>query len=146
MLGDARAMAKIVGLGGVFFKAKDPEALRGWYRDVLGLEIQDWGGALLWNEPAPAKTYAVFAVFEDTTQYLRPSERPFMINFRVDDLDAMLAVVGERGGRVLDRRDESADGRFGYVVDPEGTLLELCQPPPPPPPSYVPATSPSNAR
>jgi predicted enzyme related to lactoylglutathione lyase len=131
-------VAKIVGLGGVFFKAREPEALRAWYRDVLGLEMHDWGGALLWNEPA-AKTYGVFAVFEETSEYLAPSPKPYMINFRVDDLDAMLAAIRDRGGRVLERRDESADGRFGYVVDPEGTLLELWQPPAPPPPSYVPA-------
>ena len=136
-------MAKIVGLGGVFFKAGDAEALRAWYRDVLGLEMHDWGGAILYNEPAqqtpPQRTYAVFTVFEDTTTYLRPSERPFMINFRVDDLDGLLAQIRERGGRVLDRREEGADGRFGYAVDPEGTLLELWQPPPPPPASYLPA-------
>lgn len=132
-------MAKILGLGGVFFTATDPEALRAWYRDVLGLEMHDWGGALLWNDTlgamptAPAKTYAVFAVFEEATPYLRPSHKPFMVNFRVDDLDALLALVRERGGTVLERREESADGRFGYVVDPEGTLLELWQPPGAPP-------------
>ena len=132
-------MAKIVGLGGVFFKAREPEVLRAWYREVLGLEMLDWGGALLWNEPQ-TKTYGVFAVFEDSTQYMRPSDKPYMINFRVDDLDAMLAAVRERGGNVLDRRDDSADGRFGYVVDPEGTLLELWQPSSPPPKPWVPAT------
>lgn len=130
-------MAKILGLGGVFFKATDADALRAWYRDVLGLEIQDWGGALLFNDPAPAKTYGVFAVFEASTKYLEPSPKPFMVNLRVDDLDALLALVRERivgrAGQVLDRREESADGRFGYVVDPEGTLLELFQPPSAPP-------------
>ncbi len=136
-------MAKILGLGGVFFKATDADALRDWYRDVLGLEIQDWGGALLFNDaPAapgapPAKTYGVFAIFEDTTKYLEPSSKPFMVNLRVDDLDALLALVRARivgrAGQVLDRREESADGRFGYVVDPEGTLLELFQPPTAPP-------------
>lgn len=130
-------MAKILGLGGVFFKATDADALRAWYRDVLGLEIQDWGGALLFNDPAPAKTYGVFAVFEASTKYLEPSSKPFMVNLRVDDLDALLALVRERivgrAGQVLDRREESADGRFGYVVDPEGTLLELFQPPSAPP-------------
>lgn len=97
-------MAKIVALGGVFFKAKEAARLRAWYRDVLGLDIHDWGGALLWNEVTTARTYAVLAMFEDTTEYLRPSERPFMINLRVDDLDGMLALVRERGGRVLERR------------------------------------------
>ncbi len=133
-------MAKIVALGGVFFKAKEAARLRAWYRDVLGLDIHDWGGALLWNEVTTARTYAVLAMFEDTTEYLRPSERPFMINLRVDDLDGMLALVRERGGRVLERREDSADGRFGYVVDPEDTLIELWQAPLP----KAPTTSPSN--
>ena len=118
-------MAKVVGVGGIFVKARDPAALRAWYRDCLGVEIHDWGGAQLWNE---GKTYAVWSSFKADTKYFEPSERDFMINFRVDDLDGLLAQLRERGARVLDRREDTDDGKFGYVVDPEGTLLELFQP------------------
>lgn len=118
-------MAKVVSLGGVFVKAREPELLRAWYRDQLGVEIHDWGGAQLFNA---AHSYGTWSAFADTTAYFAPSDKPFMINFAVDDLDALLAGLRERGARVLDRREDTPDGKFGYVVDPEGTLLELWQP------------------
>src|SRR5437868_5877601 len=119
-------MAKILGLGGVFVKASDPVGLRAWYRDVLGLHIDDWGGSQLWNDGP--RNYSAWSAFAAETSYFAPSDKPFMINFRVDDLDGMLAKVRAKGGKVLDRREDTPDGAFGYVVDPEGTLLELFQP------------------
>ncbi|HEY0476863.1 MAG TPA: VOC family protein [Kofleriaceae bacterium] len=127
-------MATVLGIGGVFVKSKDAEALRGWYREMLGFEIQEWGGAQLWAAPAAAagapaeRTYSVWSAFGAETKYFAPSEREFMVNLRVDDLDGLLAKLRERGAQVLDRRDDSADGKFGYVVDPDGTLLELWEP------------------
>jgi catechol 2,3-dioxygenase-like lactoylglutathione lyase family enzyme len=118
-------MAKVLGIGGVFVKAKDPDALRAWYRDVFGLDIQSWGGAQLFNE---GKTFGVWSPFSLATDYFDPSTKDFMINFRVDDLDAVLGMLRERGARVLDRREDTDDGKFGYVMDPEGTLLELYEP------------------
>ena len=120
-------MPNVVGLGGIFVKARDPDALRTWYRDMLGVRIESWGGAQLWNEPAK-RSYAVWSAFSASSDYFKPSDRDFMINFRVDDLDGMLAMLRERGAQVLERREDSPDGHFGYVVDPEGTLLELWQP------------------
>ncbi len=119
-------MATVLGIGGVFVRSKDPDALRAWYRDLLGLDIQDWGGAQLSSTPGP---YGVWSAFRADTTYFAPSERDFMINLRVDDLEALLARLRAGGARVLDRREDSADGKFGYVVDPDGTLLELWQPP-----------------
>ena len=120
-------MAKVTGIGGVFVKSRDPKALSAWYADVLGFTIDPWGGSQLEND---AKTVGVWNAFAADTKYFEPSDKPFMINFRVDDLDGMLARVREKGGQVLDRREDSAEiGKFGYVVDPEGTLLELWQPP-----------------
>jgi catechol 2,3-dioxygenase-like lactoylglutathione lyase family enzyme len=124
--GYVAAMATVLGIGGVFVRSRDPDALRAWYRDLLGLDIQDWGGAQLWSTPG---TYGVWSAFRADTTYFAPSEREFMINLRVDDLEALLADLRARGARVLDRREDSADGKFGYVVDPDGTLLELWQPP-----------------
>lgn len=127
-------MAAVVGIGGIFIKSRAPEAYQAWYREVLGLDVQSWGGAQLWNERDAngrgPRTYAVWASFAPDTKYFEPSEREFMINFRVDDLDGVLARVAEKGGNVLPKRDETEDGRFGYVLDPEGVLLELFQPAP----------------
>jgi catechol 2,3-dioxygenase-like lactoylglutathione lyase family enzyme len=118
-------MAKVLGVGGVFFKAKDPAALRNWYRDKLGLSIEDWGGSVLHSEP---KTFTIWNPFAADSTYF---PGPLMINFRVDDLDALLAKLRADGVNVLDRYEKTDDGAFGYVVDPEGTMLELWQPPPP---------------
>jgi catechol 2,3-dioxygenase-like lactoylglutathione lyase family enzyme len=119
-------MATVLGIGGVFVRSRDPDALRAWYRDMLGLDIQDWGGAQFMATP---DSYGVWSAFRADTTYFAPSEREFMVNLRVDDLDALLAQLRARGARVLDRREDGADGKFGYVVDPDGTLLELWQPP-----------------
>jgi catechol 2,3-dioxygenase-like lactoylglutathione lyase family enzyme len=119
-------MATVLGIGGVFVKSRDPDALRAWYRDMLGLEIHDWGGAQL---PSGAQAYSVWSAFRADTAYFAPSDREFMINLRVDDLDELLARLRALGARVLDRREDGGDGKFGYVVDPDGTLLELWQAP-----------------
>ena len=118
-------MARVLGIGGVFVKSRDPDALRAWYRDVLGFELQPWGGAEL---ESTGKSSSVWTPFKETTEYFLPSDKAFMINFRVDDLDGMLARAREHGANVLDRREDADYGKFGYVLDPEGTLLELYQP------------------
>jgi predicted enzyme related to lactoylglutathione lyase len=115
-------MASVLGIGGIFVKSKDADALRTWYRDMLDLEIQEWGGAQLWS--TPAKSYAVWSAFRAESTYFAPSPREFMVNLRVDDLAGLLAKLRALGANVLDRREESGDGKFGYVVDPDGTLLE----------------------
>jgi predicted enzyme related to lactoylglutathione lyase len=117
-------MATILGIGGVFLKSKDPKALAAWYRDVLGIDIQGWGGATF---PGEAGTVTTWNAFAATTDYFRPSEREVMLNFRVDDLEGLLAQLRARGANVLDRREDGEFGKFGYVLDPDGTLLELWQ-------------------
>ena len=116
---------RVVGIGGIFVKAQDPVGLRAWYRDNLGFDIHEWGGAELHNR---AGSHGVWAAFAGDTKYFEPSEKAFMINFRVDDLDPLLERLRARGARVLDRREDAPFGAFGYVVDPEGTLIELWQP------------------
>jgi predicted enzyme related to lactoylglutathione lyase len=115
-------MAKVLGLGGVFVKAKDPAALCAWYREMLGIEIAAWGGAKLANE---AKTYGVWSAFKADSEYF---DGPFMINFRVDDADALVAELRAKGANVLERREDGEFGKFRYVIDPDGTLLELLEP------------------
>jgi len=124
-------MAKVTGIGGVFFKSRDPGALGAWYRDRLGLDIRPWGGVpLVWrDDPRAAKGYTVWSPFAEDSKHFAPSERPFMVNLRVDDLDGVLDRLRAAGDRVLDeRREDAPNGRFGYALDPDGTLLELWQP------------------
>lgn len=120
-------MAKVLGIGGVFFKSSDPESLQAWYRDRLGFDLKPWGGAVfLFNRrDKPGVSCTVWSPFKEDTKHFEPSDRPYMVNLRVDDLEGMLAQLREAGARVLDRREDAENGKFGYVVDPDGTLLEL---------------------
>lgn len=121
-------MAKVTGLGGIFFKARDPAALGAWYAKHLGLNVEKWGGARF-EDNAGSAGYTLWSPFAADTGYFAPSTQPYMINFRVDDLDALLAQLRADGIQVDDRIDESEYGRFGWLMDPEGTRIELWQPP-----------------
>jgi predicted enzyme related to lactoylglutathione lyase len=125
-------MQRVTGIGGIFIKARDPERLRAWYRDHLGIDVQDWGGAVFrWQtperpEPEGSTTWSVFA---EDSDYFAPSRARFMVNYRVDDLDAVLAALRAEGCEVDERIEASEFGRFGWVMDPEGNRVELWQPP-----------------
>ena len=148
-------MKRVTGIGGVFFKARDPEALRAWYREHLGLDIQDWGGTSFRAPTAPnrhatrdgpgggAETTAaadsatdaasedvtVWSIFPASSTYFDPSKAPFMINYRVPDLAALLAALRAEGCVVDERTETSEFGSFGWVMDPEGNRIELWEPP-----------------
>ena len=124
-------MRRVTGVGGIFFKAKDPAALGAWYRDRLGLAVEDWGGALFrWKEdPSEGGGATVWSPFPADTDYFAPSPSPFMVNFRVADLHALLAALRAEGCDVQDKVEESEYGKFGWVLDPEGNKLELWEPP-----------------
>lgn len=123
-------MQRVRGIGGVFFKAADPKALSAWYRDVLGVKTEDWGGAFFrWdalNGSDGAGT--VWSPFSQETKYFAPSQKPYMFNFVVDDLDAMLTQARAAGAVVEDKIMDEDNGRFGWIMDPEGNRLELWQP------------------
>lgn len=126
-------MRRVTGIGGIFFKARDPVALRAWYAEHLGVDVQDWGGAAFsWTDDAgkPAGGMTVWNISPDTTDYFDPSAASFMINYRVADLHALLALLKEEGCRVLEKVEESEYGKFGWVMDPEGNKVELWEPPP----------------
>jgi catechol 2,3-dioxygenase-like lactoylglutathione lyase family enzyme len=124
-------MKRVTGIGGIFFKAKDPAALAAWYRTHLGLAVEDWGGAAFrWaDDPAGARGTTIWSPFPQDTRYFEPDPSPFMVNLRVADLHALLAVLRTEGCQVLDKVEESAFGKFGYVIDPEGHKVELWEPP-----------------
>ncbi len=125
-------MNRVTGIGGIFIKGKDPDRLRNWYRRHLGLDIQDWGGlAFRWHTPERPNLdgSTVWSIMPSTSDYFDPSTAPFMVNYRVDDLRALLAVLREEGCDVDDKVDESEFGKFGWVMDPEGNRVELWEPP-----------------
>jgi len=125
--------ARVLGIGGIFFKARDPEALRAWYRKHLGLAITDWGGVVfepMATSPAGRQATLVWTIFPAQTRHFEPSTSPFMINYRVDDLDQLLAALRAEGCAVDERVESSEYGRFGWLSDPEGNRLELWEPPP----------------
>lgn len=122
------APGRITGIGGIFFRSKDPKALAAWYRDVLGLPIESWGGAALPYDAPGHPPVLVWNAFPDNSDYFAPSARPFMLNFAVDDLDAFLARLKAKGVAVLKRDDSDPNGRFAWILDPDGTKIELWQP------------------
>jgi predicted enzyme related to lactoylglutathione lyase len=124
-------MRRVTGIGGVFFKARDPKALGEWYRVHLGLNIEEWGGvAFKWADDNPTGTGStIWSPFKEDTSYFAPSTSPFMVNFRVEDLHALLVALRAEGCAVDVKVEESEYGKFGWVVDPEGNKVELWQPP-----------------
>ena len=121
-------MAKVLGVGGVFFKSGDPAALRAWYAGALGLATEDHG-VMFAPDTMPKGAFTLWSPFPATTDYFAPSDQAFMVNLVVDDLDAILARVKAAGGQVMDRIEEYDYGRFGWFIDPDGHKVELWQPP-----------------
>ena len=119
---------KITGVGGIFIKSKDPKALAAWYRDVLGIKIESWGGAMLRYDAPGHPQEVVWSAFPAGSGYFAPSTRDVMLNFAVDDLDAFLEKLRAKGVKTLKTTD-SPDGRFAWIMDPEGNKIELWQPP-----------------
>jgi catechol 2,3-dioxygenase-like lactoylglutathione lyase family enzyme len=109
---------KVTGIGGVFFKADDADALRSWYREKLGIDVDPtWGGAQFGD--------TVWTIFPASTKHFDPSTKPYMLNYRVKDLDAMLAQLRAAGVKVEDKVDDTEFGRFAWATDPEGNRIEL---------------------
>lgn len=124
-------MAKVTGIGGVFFKSrKDHKALAAWYQKHLGLTLEEWGGAILkWpDDKADDKGLTVWHVAEKDSKWFSPSDSSFMINYRVDDLDALLAQLKAGGVEVLKGPESDDNGKFAWILDLDGNKVELWQP------------------
>ncbi len=126
-------MQRVTGIGGIFFKAKDPVALREWYRKHLGIDVQPWGGTgFRWTdaEGKPAAGTTVWSIGGADGDHFAPSKASFMVNYRVADVHALVAALRAEGCDVLEKIDESEYGKFAWVIDPEGNKAELWEPPP----------------
>lgn len=123
---------RVLGIGGIFIKAKDPAALSRWYERHLGFDLEAWGGVVfqpMMKSPAGRGAQLVWNFFPQDATYFDPTTASFMINFRVDDLDAVIAAL-RAGGCDVDERTESSEfGKFGWARDPEGNRFELWEPP-----------------
>jgi predicted enzyme related to lactoylglutathione lyase len=124
-------MAKVLGVGGLFFKSPDPVKLQGWYAKWLGIEVQgDQGMSFAMFQPGtmPADGYTVWSAFESGTTYFAPSTKEFMFNLVVDNLEAALQQVAAGGAQVVGEMQKSEYGNFGWFMDPDGNKVELWQP------------------
>lgn len=119
---------RITSVGGIFFRSRDPKALMAWYRDVLGLKVEDWGGVVMSYDAPKHPPEVTVTAFTETSAMMAPSRREFMINFAVDDLDAFIARIKAKGVAVLKRDDSDPYGRFAWILDPDGTKIELYEP------------------
>ena len=122
---------KVLGLGGVFVRARDPKALGAWYREHLGLDVQDFGGCFgaMFNFAEREPGYQLWTAFPATTKNFGSETQPHMLNFRVADLDGLLAQLRAAGVTVDEKVDRSEFGSFGWCLDGEGNRVELWQPP-----------------
>ena len=123
-------MARVTGIGGVFLRARDPKALAQWYADHLGVVLSEYGGInFLWSDEVPPQTgLTTWSLFPADTKYFGSDQQQAMINYRVDDLDALLEKLSAAGVTVDPKREDADYGRFAWITDPEGNRLELWQP------------------
>jgi len=125
-------MKRVTGIGGIFFKAEDAPALQAWDKQHLGIDVQPWGGtAFMWTDDAgePAGGMTIWSISPAESEQFAPSDAPFMVNYRVEDVHALVAALREEGCNVLDTIEDSEFGKFAWVIDPEGNKVELWQPP-----------------
>ena len=120
-------MAKVLGVGGIFFKSPDPKRLYEWYAKYLGMELEDWGTAYF-PQNLPANSQTVWSAFPAETNYFDPSEKGFMFNLIVDDLEEALTQVKAGGAGIVENIEKMEYGSFGWFVDPDGNKVELWEP------------------
>jgi catechol 2,3-dioxygenase-like lactoylglutathione lyase family enzyme len=125
-------MKRVTGIGGVFFRSKDPTATNAWYKEHLGVPVGEHGHASFrWrdDEQPQRRGITAWAAFEADTDYFGTSGQQWMVNYCVEDLDALLVELGREGVEIGPRREEHAYGKFAWIVDPDGNRIELWEPP-----------------
>lgn len=123
-------MKRVTGIGGIFFKCKDPDKMKEWYKSHLGLETTQYGVNFEWRDEAdPSKKGStVWSPFSDKTKYFEPSPKEFMINYRVDNIEALVEGLKVEGVTVLDKVESYDYGKFVHILDLEGNKVELWEP------------------
>ncbi len=123
-------MKKVTGIGGIFFKCKDPNKMRAWYNDHLGINSSEWGANFEWNEAddITKKGSTAWNLFAETTNYFEPSTKDFMINYRVENLEALVAELQKEGVTIVDQIESFDYGKFVHIMDMEGNKIELWEP------------------
>jgi predicted enzyme related to lactoylglutathione lyase len=122
-------MARVTGIGGVFLRSKDPKRLTAWYAQHLKLPVTEWGVSFDWKDEVPAGTgTTAWSIFADDTQYFGDEPRQAMINYRVDDLDALLTQLAAAGVWIDTKRQDEGYGKFAWIKDCDGNRIELWQP------------------
>lgn len=121
-------MAKVLGIGGVFFKSKNPDELKKWYKETLGIESNDFASIFEWkHQSGITGGITLWAPFQDSTDYFVPSEKEYMINFVVDNFDEFIEKLEQKWVPILSKMDEP-QWKFAHILDPEGTKIELWEP------------------
>lgn len=123
-------MKKVTGIGGVFFKCKDPKAVNEWYKTHLGFETTPYGTSFEWmdKDNPEKKGTTVWNPFKQETNYFEPSEKEFMINYRVENLEALVEQLKNEGVTIVDKMETYDYGKFIHIMDPEGNKIELWEP------------------
>ena len=123
-------MKRVTAIGGIFFKCQDPEKMKQWYSEHLGLETDEYGTNFEWRKSSDptSKGFTVWSPFGNDTKYFEPSKKEFMINYRVDNIEALIDILRKEGVTILDDIDDSEYGKFIHIIDPEGNKIELWEP------------------
>lgn len=121
-------MKRVTGLGGIFFKTQDSTSLKSWYSTHLGIVTDEYGATFSWHKENGQKGYTVWSLFKEDTTYFNPGTKPFMINFRVENLEGLLNTLKDEGVQVVGEMEVYEYGKFGWILDPEGNKIELWEP------------------
>lgn len=119
---------RVTGIGGIFFKTEDPDGIRKWYREHLGLDTNQWGCSFEWKDKEGKDASTQWSPFPKDTNYFKPSQKEFMMNFRVENLEKLLEILSSEGVQVVGEMQIYDYGKFGWIMDPEGNKIELWEP------------------
>jgi len=119
---------RVTGLGGFFFKSENPDNLKSWYKNRLGIPTDQYGWTFWWKDAQGNDCSTQWSPFAANTTYFKPSEKQFMMNFRVENLEKLLKILEEEGVTIVGEIEEYEYGKFGWILDPEGNKLELWEP------------------
>lgn len=121
------SIGRVTGIGGIFIKYNEPDKIKQWYSDYLGIKVDEYGTTFEWrkSDSPESKGFTVWSPFSQASEYFKPSQKEMMINFRVDNLDAILAKLAEKGVFMLGPIEVTDYGRFAHIIDPEGLKIEL---------------------